>query len=299
MTASSVLMIEPKNFISNPQTVGDNFFQASPIDTFTEEINTKAIIEFYSLKEKLEAAGIDIHLYKQEDTLDTPDALYPNNWFTTHRNGTLIIYPMLAPNRRLERRSGILKDLKKKYPLQIDLVPNENKNTFLEGTGSLVIDHNNSIVYASLSERTSTNLLFEWSRLMKHELVLFSSYDMNDKLIYHTNVMMCLSEKFAIVCLDAIPGMDEKRQVKTRLEETNHQVIEISLAQMHHFCANCLQLQNSNGERYLIMSDNAFQHFTPDQLERIHIFSRIIHSDLSTIEKYGGGGARCMLAELF
>jgi hypothetical protein len=299
MAASSILMVEPKNFISNPQTVGDNFFQSDPANMMADEVNTNALKEFNLLKNKIEAAGIEIHFYRQDDVLDTPDALYPNNWFSTHSNGTLIIYPMFAPNRRLERRAYILKDLIKKYPIHIDLAPSENRNIYLEGTGSLVIDHDHSIAYASLSERTSTNLLFEWSRVMKYELVLFSSYDINDKLIYHTNVIMCLSEKFAIICLDAIPAMDEKRQVKTRLEETGHELIEISLTQMHHFCANCLQLQNKNKDKYFIMSDNAYHHFSSEQLKIIHTYSKIIHSDLSTIEKYGGGGARCMLAELF
>jgi hypothetical protein len=299
MTASSVLMIEPKNFISNPQTVGDNFFQASQADNSVAEINMIASVEFQALRKKLEEAGIEVQVYRQEDNLETPDAIYPNNWFSTHSNGTLIIYPMLAPNRRLERRADILQKLKKKYPLHIDLSPNENKYTFLEGTGSLVIDHENKIVYASLSERTSSNLLFEWSRLMHHELVLFTSYDAPDKLIYHTNVMMCLADKFAIVCLDAIPSLDEKRQVRSKLEETNYQIIDISLAQMHHFCANSLQLQNKEGAKYLVMSDKAFTNFTHEQLKTIQNFSNIIHSDLSTIEKYGGGGARCMLAELF
>jgi hypothetical protein len=299
MTASSVLMIEPKNFISNPQTAGDNFFQASVPDNFTEEINKKASEEFLSLKNKLEGAGIAVRTFSQNDSLETPDAIYPNNWFSTHPNGTLFLYPMLAPNRRLERRESIVRWLGNNYPKKIDLSPNEGKNSFLEGTGSLVLDHDNKIAYASLSERTSTNLLFEWSRLMNYELVLFSSYDQNDKLIYHTNVMMCIADGFAIVCIDAIQNADEKRQVKLRLEETSHRVIEISLTQMHHFCANCLLLQNQKGDSFLIMSDNAFEHFMDEQIKAINNYCRIIHSDLSTIEKYGGGGARCMLAELF
>jgi hypothetical protein len=299
MTASSVLMIEPKNFISNPQTAADNFFQSAEPDISFEEINKKVKAEFQSLCKKLSDSGIEVKIFSQDDNLNTPDAIYPNNWFSTHSKNTIVIYPMLAPNRRLERRLHILKALTEKYPLIIDLSPNENKNSFLEGTGSLVLDHGNKIAYASLSERTSTNLLFEWSRLLNYELVLFSSYDINDKLIYHTNVLLCVAEEFAIVCLDAIQSHDEKRQVRTRLEETNHVLVHITLAQMHHFCANCLQLKNQNGEKFLVMSDDAFNHFTASQLETIQSFSKIIHSDLSTIEKYGGGGARCMLAELF
>jgi hypothetical protein len=299
MTASSVLMIEPRNFISNPETVSDNFFQASSADIPAEEINIMVSLEFSSLKTKLEENGIEVNLYWQQDDLDTPDAMYPNNWFSTHGNGRLIIYPMRALNRRLERRISILNVLKKKYPVHIDLAPNENKGAFLEGTGSLVLDHERKIAYASLSERTSSNLLFEWSRLMGYELVLFTSYDKEGRVIYHTNVMLCIADKYAIVCLDAIPGMDEKRQVKTRLEETNHVIIAVTLPQMHHFCANCLQLQNSQGEKFLVMSDNAYEHFTDEQRATIEKFNPVIHTNLRTIEKYGGGGARCMLAELF
>jgi hypothetical protein len=299
MSASSVLMIKPKNFISNPQTVGDNFFQSSLKDLTPEEINNRVSGEFTLLKNKLEKAGITVNTFLQEDNLNTPDAIYPNNWFSTHGDGTLITYPMLASNRRLERRQSIIDKLKQKYPTRIDLSQSENRNLFLEGTGSLVLDHKNKIAYASLSERTSSNLLFEWSRLMKYELVLFSSYDKNDKLIYHTNVVMCVADKFAIVCLDAISSLDEKRRVESRLNETDHFIIQINLEQLHHFCGNCLELQNQHGEKYLVMSDDAFHQFTTEQINAITGFAQIIHSDLTTVETYGGGSARCMIAELF
>ena len=189
--------------------------------------------------------------------------------------------------------------LEKKYHKRIDLSINEKKNSFLEGTGSLVLDRINKIAFSSLSERTSTNLVFEWTRLMNYQSLFFSSFDKNEKLIYHTNVMFCLADKFAIVCLEAIQTADEKRQVKSKLEETNHEIIEISKNQLHHFCANCLQLQNKKGELFLIMSDNAFNNFLPEQLNSINNSCRIIHTDLNTIEKHGGGSARCMIAELF
>jgi hypothetical protein len=299
MAASSVLMIEPKNFITNPQTVGDNFFQAMPADTPVEEINAEAEKEFFSLKEKLESNGIEVVLFSQDDKLQTPDAIFPNNWFSTGKTGTLILYPMRAENRRPERRINILNFLKNKYPLHIDLTRNEDKGLYLEGTGSLVLDHENRIAYASLSERTSSNLLFEWGRLAKYELVLFSSYDKNEKAVYHTNVVMSLADKFAIVCLDAITGADDKRRVKTKLEETNHHFISITREQMHHYCGNCLELQDNKGKKFLVMSDDAFTHFTEQQLQAIQTSCSIIHVNLGTIEKYGGGGARCMLAELF
>jgi hypothetical protein len=298
MAASSVLMIEPKNFISNPQTVGDNFFQTSHGDISVEEINTKAASEFHSLKAKLEEAGIEVVVYRQEDNLDTPDAIYPNNWFSTHKSSTLVLYPMLAANRRLERRDSIVRELKKKYPVHIDLSASENRGLYLEGTGSLVLDQEKKIAYASLSERTSTNLLFEWSRLMNYELVLFTSYDKDGRQVYHTNVVLCVADAFAIVCLDAISNADERRQVTTKLEDTNHILIPVTIEQMHHFCANCLFLQNKKEEKFLVMSDDAMRHFTAEQINLIKQHCSIIHSDLTTIEHYGGGGARCMLAEL-
>jgi hypothetical protein len=299
MAASSVLMVEPKDFISNPQTIGDNFFQVVHSDIFSEEINQKAFEEFQGLRMKLEEAGIKVKVFRYTDDLNTPDAIYPNNWFSTHRSKTVVLYPMLAPNRRLERRPAIVNQLKSEYSNQIDLSANENRGLYLEGTGSLAIDHENKVAYASLSERTSTNLLFEWSRLLNYELVLFTSYSRDNKIVYHTNVVMCIGGGFAIVCFDAIKDYDEKRQVQAMLKETNHELIKISLDQMHYFCANCLELQNAAGERFLVMSEEAFLHFTPEQINTIKQRCSIIHADLSTIERYGGGGARCMLAELF
>jgi hypothetical protein len=299
MAASKVLMVEPKNFSSNPQTASDNFFQHENKNTGPAQIDSAAVKEFYLLKDKLINAGIEVFIKKQDDQLHTPDALFPNNWFSTHADGTLILYPMFAENRRSERRQHIIDDLKKYYRNLVDFTFYEKQNYFLEGTGSLVLDADNKIAYASISKRTGPFVLTEWIRKMKYELISFQSIDKNQQIIYHTNVMMCIADEFAIVCLDAIQNMEEKLKVENKLRETNHQIIAISFDQMHAFCANCLELENKSGEKFLVMSDLAFKNFKDDQLKMISKTCNIIHSDLSTIEIIGGGGARCMMAELY
>jgi hypothetical protein len=299
MAARKVLMIEPKNFISNPQTVGDNFFQPRHgIDT-PEEAQQFSLKEFNALADMLAHNGIEVHVFKQDDALETPDALFPNNWFSTMPAGQFILYPMMAVNRRTERRLPVISFLETLYPKTIDLTHVEKRGIFLEGTGSIVIDHMNRIAYASLSQRTSSNILFEWSKQTGYEVIIFSSLDKNGDPLYHTNVMMTICERFAIICLSAIDDEEAKERVVKSLVRTGHELVEISLEQMHHFCGNCLELENSSGEKFLVTSDNAYQHFSDFQKLRIEKHCRILHTSLDTIETFGGGGARCMLAELF
>lgn len=299
MAARKVLMVEPGNFVSNPQTLGDNFFQQHPSSISKDELDKLAKKEFDALVEVLTDAGIEVRVFRQKDSLITPDAVFPNNWFSTMPEGTCILYPMMAENRRLERRADIISFLDSNYRKIIDLTHDENRGIFLEGTGSLVIDHKNKIAYASLSQRTSSNLIFEWEKLTGYQAILFSSYDKNNQLIYHTNVVMCLAEKFAIICPEAMEDEDARNRVKASLLETNHEIIEISLEQMSHFCGNCLELENRKSEKFLLMSALAFNHFTETQKENIEKHSKILQSDLHTIETFGGGSARCMVAELF
>lgn len=299
MPTNKILMVEPDSFYANPQTAIDNFFQQNLKGSSIEDIHAAAKDEFFSFVDQLTKTGIDVTVFRQGDVLQTPDATFPNNWFSTHPGGILILYPMSATNRRLERRTGIIDSLKKEYPTVIDLTSHENKNHFLEGTGSLVIDHKHRIAYASLSTRTSIVVLVEWSKRMSYELISFTSFDINQNVVYHTNVMMTLADDFAIVCMEAIHDLSEKNKLKTRLNETNHEILEISLDQMHCFCGNCLSLENTSGQKFLVMSDEAYAHFTKDQLRLIEKSCSIIHSNLKTIETYGGGGARCMMAELF
>ncbi|MEO8088467.1 MAG: arginine deiminase-related protein [Bacteroidota bacterium] len=298
MAARKILMIEPKNFISNPQTVGDNFFQKPGISIPDEELALKTRNEFDSLVEILTHAGIEVRLFSQDDEVITPDAIFPNNWFSTFPGGLFILYPMMAENRRLERRPSVITYLDNIYRKKIDLSHDEMRGIFLEGTGSLVIDHANKIAYASLSQRTSSNLVFEWSKLTGYTVILFSAYDKNEEPVYHTNVLMCVAEKFAIACFEAMEDEDARERVKKSLLLTDHELIEITLEQMHHFCGNCLELENNKGEKFLLMSTQAFDHFTGSQKKEIEKFCLIIHTDLQTIETFGGGGARCMVAEL-
>lgn len=299
MPANKVFMVEPGIFYSNPQTASDNFFQHAAKNNSPESILASAKNEFHSLVKKLIESGIDVVVHKQDETIDTPDAVFPNNWFSTHPGGILVLYPMKAMNRRLERKPDIVDSLKKYYPTCFDFTFHEKDNHFLEGTGSLVIDHKNQLVYVALSERTNLIVLKAWSKKMNYELVKFKSNDVNQKIVYHTNVMMCLDDSVAIVCLESISDQKEKNKVRSTLIETEHELIEISMEQMHHFCGNCLGLENSSGEKFLVMSENAFKNFAKDQLQTLEKYCSIIHTNLDTIEAYGGGGARCMLTELY
>jgi len=295
--AKKILLIEPKAFYSNPQTVSDNNFQTELLDQSDVQGNAK--IEFEGLKKLLSDHGLSVELIQITDELDTPDAIYPNNWFSTHPDGTLVLYPMKAINRRLERRPEIIEMLHSKYPNLIDLSRNEDRGLYLEGTGSIVLDNQNKKAYATLSERTSSNLIYEWSKKINYETITFSAYDSEGKLIYHTNVLLSIGEGFCILCTESISDTDELRLVRKSFKETNHEIIDISFEQLKNFCGNCIQLNNDNGDRLLVMSTRAYNAFQPEQIKTIEKYTQIIHTALDTIETYGGGGARCMIAELF
>ncbi len=293
--SDKVLMIEPRGLTFNSQTSQDNFFQSpgsikAPVES--------AMREFHEMKKKLMKAGITVIVISPDDELLTPDSVFPNNWFSTTPEGELILYPMMATNRRQERRMDIISRLKKNYSKVIDLSSMEERQIYLEGTGSLILDHENKIAYASISNRTNEEALQEWNKNKGYELITFTSHDQNNKVIYHTNVMMALGDGFAIACLDSIHDEKKRKLVKSKLEEKN-ELLTISISQMHSFCGNCLELKNSNGEKFLIMSTQAYNAFTEQQKSRLIIHTTIIHSNLSTIETIGGGSARCMMAELF
>ncbi len=293
--SEKILMIEPRGFALNRETSGDNFFQSkeqvkAPLET--------AMKEFHDLKYKLMKAGIEVTVFTLSDELNTPDSVFPNNWFSTTPYGQLILYPMMAANRRLERRKEIIDRVRPKYSKLIDLSLLEDRKFYLEGTGSLVMDHENKVAYASLSKRTSEEALKEWKKQMEYEIIKFTSHDLNHKIIYHTNVVMTLGDGFAIVCFDAIENEAERRELRSHLEAKN-ELIEITLEQMHSFCGNSLVLRNSSGEKFIVMSTKAFHAFTEQQKNRMIRYATIIHSGLTTIETLGGGSARCMIAELF
>ena len=297
-TTSQILMIRPVAFALNQQTVASNAFQ--DVQTEQENVQEKALQEFNAFVEVLRANQININII--QDTLEphTPDAIFPNNWISFHENGQVFLYPMLAENRRQERRAHIIESLKKHYQVKAltDLSFYEKEHKFLEGTGSMVLDRENKIAYACLSARTHEVVLKEFCRLSGYTAITFHAEDSQGLAIYHTNVMMCIATKFAIVCMDAVRNQQEQKLIKDTLSKTEKLLIEISLAQMNQFAGNMLELENMNGEHFLVMSRSAFTSLNNGQKQQIEQFVKILEAPLETIEKNGGGSARCMIAEV-
>ena len=300
-TTDTVLMIEPAAFGFNAETAQNNYFQ---INSENAETQTKALQEFNNFVEKLRSKGINVITVK--DTLEphTPDSIFPNNWISMHQDGTVVLYPMCAVNRRWERRNDILETLKRNFSVKeiIDLSASENEGKFLEGTGSMIFDHDNKIAYGSVSLRLDEKLFREFCEKFGFEPVVFHSYQTanNERLpIYHTNVMMCVADQFVVICLDCIDDETERVNVVNAIVNSGKEIIEISESQMQRFAGNMLQLQNPEGKKFLVMSLSAYQSLTPEQISNIEKYSEIIYSDLETIETNGGGSARCMLAEVF
>lgn len=301
-TASTVLMVEPIAFSYNAQTAENNYFQVEQKDA---DIQTKALEEFKSFVDKLKSKGINVITVK--DTLDphTPDSIFPNNWVSFHSDGKVVLYPMFAPNRRVERRTDILETLKVKG-FEIteieDLSHFENQQKFLEGTGSMIFDHEHKIAYGSVSLRLDEELFRQFCQKFGFRPVVFHSYQNagDQRLpIYHTNVMMCVADKFVVICLDCIDDELEREKVQEVIKSTGKEIIEISEDQLQQFAGNMLQVQNEAGDKFLVMSESAYKSLTPAQIQNIEKYCEIIYSDLNTIETNGGGSARCMLAEVF
>ncbi|MCW4452781.1 arginine deiminase-related protein [Kaistella sp. BT6-1-3] len=301
-TASTVLMVEPIAFGYNAQTAQNNYFQVEQKDA---DIQTKALEEFNSFVDKLKSKGINVITVK--DTLDphTPDSIFPNNWVSFHSDGKVVLYPMFAPNRRVERRSDIL-EIIKDNGFEIteidDLSHFEDQDRFLEGTGSMIFDHEHKIAYGSVSLRLDEELFRQFCQKFGFKPVVFHSYQNagDQRLpIYHTNVMMCVADKFVVICLDCIDDELEREKVQEVIKSTGKEIIEISEDQLQQFAGNMLQVQNEAGDKFLVMSESAYKSLTPAQIQNIEKYCEIIYSDLNTIETNGGGSARCMLAEVF
>ena len=301
-TTNTVLMIEPVAFGYNAQTAENNYFQ---INSENENTQLKALAEFNAFVEKLRSHGINVIVVK--DTLEphTPDSIFPNNWVNFSPEGRVVLYPMFAPNRRDERRMDIIEKLKNEgFEVKeiVDFTQHEKENKFLEGTGSIIFDQDNKIAYGSVSVRLDEDLFREFCTKIGFKPIVFHSYQTIDQKrmpIYHTNVMMCLADKFAVICLDCIDDETERKQVVETIEKSGKEIIAITEEQMHNFAGNMLQLHNDKGEKFLIMSQTAYSSLTQEQIKNIEKYSQIISSDLRTIEINGGGGARCMLAEVF
>ena len=294
-------MVRPLHFGFDKETAANNAFQVDDKSLSKEEIENLARQEFDQFVEKLRSVGIEIIVIEDTDQPKKPDAVFPNNWFSTHEDGTLITYPLCPPNRRNERRVDIIDQLAEKFHItkHVRFEYLEKKNQFLEGTGSMIIDRPHQLVYACRSARTHEVALDHFSQIVGCDTLLFDASDHRNIPIYHTNVMMALGEDFVIIVLDAVKSDLEKAQLLDSFAKTNKTVIELNMDQMLAFAGNMLQVRNKAGERYLAMSSQAFESLRPDQISLINQFTKIVHSPIPTLEKYGGGSARCMMAEIF
>ncbi len=303
-TTNTILMIRPVSFRMNEQTAVNNYYQEE-IDLKNAEINAKAQLEFDDYVTKLEAIGVNVVVVSDTLESDTPDSLFPNNWVSFHANGNVAIYPMFAENRRLERREDILEELEKRGFLIeniIDYTSAEEQNIFLEGTGSMILDRENKKAYCALSPRADEELFIEFCEDFDYAPVIFTANQTvngNREAIYHTNVMMCIADTFAVVCLASIDDKKERKNLLKHLKEDNKEVIDITEKQVNNFAGNMLQVRGKDDERFLIMSQSAFDILTESQVNRITKHCKTISSDLTTIETCGGGSARCMMAEVF
>ena len=296
-------MVRPSSFRTNTQTLENNHFQK--ISDFTDEIILqKTLIEFDNLVNKIRSFGIPVTVFQDDLVYDTPDSIFPNNWISFHAKKKIVLYPMYAENRRLERNENIIKKVESTGVLIdtiLDYTKAELNNQFLEGTGSMVLDRKNKKAYASISERTSEILLDEFCDEFNYMPIVFESYQNHGNrsyLIYHTNVMMCIADKYSVICLESIKSEDEKKKVKQSLIDDGKEIIEISSKQLDCFSGNMIELIY-NKKSYLVMSETAFKSLNKDQLSSINIYSEIIYSNVDTIESCGGGSVRCMIAEVF
>jgi len=295
-------MIEPVNFGFNPQTAVNNYFQTNDTHRATQE---KALAEFNAFVDLLRNKGISVFTVKDTESPHTPDSIFPNNWVSFHKNGTVCLYPMFAENRRLERREDILKnieDLGFMINEIVDYSPAEKEGKFLESTGSMILDHDYKIAYGTVSLRLDEELFRKWCAEFNYKPVVFhanQTVDGERLPIYHTNVMMCVGSHYAVICMDSIDDPAERELVDRTLSESKKEIITITEEQMNRFAGNMLEVRNDEGKLFLVMSDSAYRSLTPDQIRKIEAHAEIIHPDLHTIETNGGGSARCMMAEIF
>ncbi len=295
-------MVRPIRFGSNLETSASNTFQVDPGERDSEEIQRRAIAEFDALVEVLRGADVEVCVIQDTAEPHTPDSIFPNNWVSFHGCGTIVTYPLLTPNRRDEIRADLIQQVEqsvgRKWSETIDLTGLVERGAFLEGTGSMVLDRVHRIAYACLSARTTAGGLAEFAERMNYELIVFRALDRGGSAIYHTNVVMGIGADFAVVCLESIEDETERSAVASRLEETGHELIEITRDQLHDFAGNCLALNSRGGESLVVFSRRALDSLSESQRARLLSHARLLSSPLDTIESVGGGSARCMLAEL-
>ncbi len=296
-----VLMIRPVHFAYNEETAVNNYYQKKDLKS-PKEIQEEALKEFDTMVEVLRKNKVEVKVLEDRLQPYTPDSIFPNNWFSSHENGTVVLYPMFAENRRLERREEIYELLDENQVNILDYSKLEEEGIYLEGTGSLVLDRKNRKVYCSLSQRADERLLDIFCQDLAYEKIAFHSYQTvqgKRKEIYHTNVMMSVGEKFALLCVEAIDKREERERVIASLEEDGKEIIFITEEQVEHFLGNVLEIRNAEGVHLCVMSLSAYQILTEEQKQILEKYVVIVPVRVSTIEKYGGGSARCMLAELY
>jgi len=303
-TTHTILMIEPVAFGFNEQTAVNNHFQQND-NAATLDIQSQALAEFNEMVSKLQAHNIEVIVVKDTIEPSTPDSIFPNNWISFHASGRVALYPMYAQNRRDERRTDILNLLTNKGFKVLDIVdytPWEKANRFLEGTGSIILDRQHKIAYAAISERTDHAMFMQFCEDFNYHPVCFiANQTINGKRmpIYHTNVMMCVAEQYAVICLDAIDVECKRKAVVDAIVKTGKKIIEITEAQMNCFAGNMLQVENREGKQFLVMSQSAYNSLTKVQIDQLTSYNELITAAIPTIEKYGGGSVRCMMAEIF
>lgn len=302
---NSILMIRPVNFRTNEQTAVNNYYQKVLDNMLPEAVNAKAQHEFDAFVEKLRVIGVDVIVIDDNKDTDTPDSIFPNNWVSFHENGDVGLYPMFAENRRLERREDVLVTLEEKgFAINnvINYTSAEEESVFLEGTGSLVLDRINRKAYCALSPRSDEDLFIEFCEDFEYTPVVFSSNQTVNgerKSIYHTNVMMCIADTFAIICLESIDDKKERKNVIKHLKENGKEIVAIKETQVNSFAGNMLQVKGLNNQLYLIMSEAAYNSLNTEQIRALEKHSKIVSSSMGIIESCGGGSARCIMAEVF
>ena len=300
---NSILMIRPINFGYNEETAQDNHYQIK--ESTHKNVNERAQKEFDNMVKNLRQNGVSVHVFQDDENEYTPDSIFPNNWVSFHENGDVGLYPMCAENRRMERRPEVLDFLENEgFTVSniVDYSSAESENKFLEGTGSMILDRENRLAYCSISNRSNEDLFIEFCEDFEFTPIIFNSFQTvgNKRLpIYHTNVMMCVATDYVIVCLDSIDDKKQRKNVSSFIKESGKKLIEISENQVESFAGNMLELVNDKGESILVMSKSAEDSLNENQKNIITKYSRIISSDINTIETCGGGSTRCMMAEIF
>jgi len=297
-TTAHILMVRPTRFERNQQTQSSNAFQNQTLTM--HHAQETALAEFDQYVAKLEAAGVNVFVMNDVNDVHTPDSIFPNNWVSFHEDGTVFLYPMEAENRRAERNFAYLEQLQKTFQMNElhDLSFFENEGVYLEGTGSLVLDRVNRIAYVCRSSRSDAKAIQHWAKLSRYRVFEFSATDEQGTAIYHTNVMMSIGRQVAFVCMDSLCRPEERIALSNLLEDTGKVLIALSLAQMKAFAGNVLEVCNVAGDAILAMSDRAWNSFTKCQKNLMTQYVKPLHTNLDTIETLGGGGARCMIAEI-